>query len=281
MSAAANGLENKERALHQILSSCGSVLVGYSGGVDSVYLAKASVDVLGQSRVLAVTSLSPSYPESQRAVAVEMARWLKVRHVEISTHELDDPNYASNPSNRCFFCKTELYSRLVDLAREAGLATVVDGSNADDRADYRPGAAAARELGVRSPFQEAGLTKAEIRKLSQRDGLPTWDMPASPCLASRIPYGLRVTHDRLREIDEAESRLRALHRWQELRVRHHGDRARLELSPSDLPCLRNATIREEVVVALRAAGFTAACLDLEGYRRGSLNEVLELKESPA
>jgi uncharacterized protein len=267
-----NVLQRKERALHALLRECGSVLVAYSGGVDSAYLAKAALDALGPSRVLAVTGRSPSYPEAQQDVATAVAESIGLPRVEIDTHELDDPSYVANPSDRCYFCKADLYGRLLALAREHGCAAVLDGSNADDLDDHRPGLIAARELGVRSPLQEVGLRKEEIRALSRRAGLPTWDMPASPCLASRISYGTPVTPLRLRRIDAAESRLRSLGAWRELRVRHHGELARLEVDRGGLARLVEPGLRGRVVEALRDAGFSRACLDLDGYRRGALNE---------
>lgn len=267
-------LRAKERALRVTLSGCESVVIGYSGGVDSAYLAKASLDALGRDRVLAVTGRSPSYPDVQREMAARVAEDIGLPWLEIDTHELDDPDYAANPHNRCYFCKSELYGRLVRVAAQRGYRTVLDGSNADDPGDHRPGLAAARELGVRSPLQEVGLTKRQIRELSRRAGLPTWEAPASPCLASRIIYGLGVTPRRLRQIEEAEAGLRALGAWGDLRVRHHGDWARLELAPGDLAAMKLAALREAAAGAIGRAGFSGACLDLQGYRRGALNEVV-------
>lgn len=262
----------KRGRLTDTLRAYGSALVGYSGGVDSAYLAKAAVDVLGRERALAVTAISPSYPRVQREMARRVAREFDLPHLEIETEEWTDPRYVANPVNRCYFCKTELFERLCTLARDRGFAVVCDGANADDRMDYRPGARAARERAVRSPLQEAGLTKKEIRQLSGAEGLPTWDWPASPCLASRIPYGLAVTPERLAQIERAEEALRALRPWRHLRVRHHGEFARLELDPTDLPAFVDGGVRREVVRVFSDAGFDRALLDLEGYRPGSLNE---------
>lgn len=269
-------LRYKEHRLTAVLRDCGSVVIGFSGGVDSAYLASAALEALGPEKMLAVTGRSPSYPTVQREMAMEVVETLGLPHLEIDTRELDDPNYSSNPHNRCFFCKQELYTRLVEIASERGYSVVLDGSNADDMDDHRPGLVAARRLGVRSPLQEAGLTKTEIRELSRRAGLPTWELPASPCLASRIAYGVRVTRERLAQIEAAEERLRLLRPWGALRVRHHGDWARLEVAPEDLDRLNDPELRANVVEAVRAAGLGRVCLDLLGYRRGAMNEVLAL-----
>lgn len=266
-------LRRKHEKLVNILLDCGSVCIGYSGGVDSVYLAKAALDVLGPRKVLAVTGLSAAYPTVQRDVAVECARRFGIPHVEIRTEELSDPAYRANGSDRCYFCKSELWTRLSVVAAARGLRTVLDGSNADDASDYRPGLEAARELGVRSPLLEAGLTKAEVRELSRRVGLPTWDQPAAPCLSSRLHYGLEVTPERLRQVEEAESIVRG-HGFREFRVRHHGGAARLEVSPADLA--RALELRVDLDSALRSLGFRRVLLDVEGYRRGALNEVLSV-----
>jgi uncharacterized protein len=271
-------LVQKERALHALLRECGSVLIAYSGGVDSAYLAKASLDALGEQHVLAVTGRSPSYPVVQNEMALRVAQSIGLPHLEIDTHELDDPHYAANRSDRCYFCKADLFARLLEVARQQGLAAVLDGSNADDLDDFRPGLKAARELGVRSPLQEVGLTKREIRALSRRAGLPTWDLPASPCLASRIRYGLPVTQDRLRQIEAAEAGLRSLHQWGELRVRHHGDFVRVEVGQRDLERFADPGLRERATRILKDAGFARACLDLSGYRRGALNELARSEE---
>lgn len=267
-------LQGKAEALAEVLRRAGSVLVGYSGGVDSAFLALAACEVLGRDRVLAVLGRSPSVPDEQwrRAARVAMSHDIPLRIVE--TGEVADPRYAANPVNRCFFCKSVLWETLVPLARETGLAVVVDGTNADDLGEYRPGARAAMEAGVRSPLAESGLTKDDIRVLSRARGLETWSQPSSPCLASRIPYGTPVTPGRLREVELAEAALRALGIPGDLRVRHHGDLARVELDASILDTWLEAERRTQIVHAVCGAGFARVCLDLRGFRSGSLN-VLE------
>lgn len=263
--------ESKRQRLIHLLRECGSVVVGYSGGVDSVFLARVAVDVLGAENVLAVTGKSDSIASWMEDTAREVAGRFGIPWLELETHEMDDPRYAANPSNRCYFCKSELWTRLADVARDRGLNAVLDGSNADDVGDHRPGAVAATENAVRSPLLEAGLTKAEIREWSRELGLPTWDQPAAPCLASRIPYGIAVTPERLRQVEQAELGLRALG-FRDFRVRHHDGLARLEVHPTEIG--RVADRRAEIERAVRAAGFRRVLIDLQGYRRGSLNEGL-------
>jgi uncharacterized protein len=265
----------KRERLAEILRGCGSVVVGYSGGVDSVFLAKVAVDLLGPERVLAVTGKSDSIASWMEDTAREVAERFGIPWLEVETREMDDPRYAANPSNRCYFCKSELWGRLGALARERGFAAVLDGSNADDVGDHRPGAVAADENSVRSPLLEAGLTKDEIRAWSRELGLPTWDQPAAPCLASRLPYGLSVTPARLRQVEAAEVALRALG-FRDFRVRHHGEVARLEVHPAEAG--RVAELRARIDDAVRGAGFRRALLDLQGYRRGALNEGLRAGE---
>jgi uncharacterized protein len=263
---------DKERRLAAWLLSQGSVLIGFSGGVDSAYLACVAVETLGCDRVLAVIGRSPSYPAEQWETARRVAQQFAIPVREIDTDELNDPDYAANPSNRCYFCKSELWSRLVPLARAGAFRVVVDGTNADDVGDYRPGAAAGAERGMLSPLALVGLTKAEIRERSRARGIPTWEQPSSPCLASRLPYGTAVTAERLAQVERAERAVRALGVNGEMRVRHHGDLARVELPPDDLGYwLRPDAARRLRDAVRNAAGFARVTIDLRGYRSGSLN----------
>jgi pyridinium-3,5-biscarboxylic acid mononucleotide sulfurtransferase len=264
----------KEAALCRTLASLESVIVAYSGGVDSAYLACMAHRTLGD-RAVAVTADSPSYPERHRQLAIRIAREFGLRHEIIHTRELDRPEYRANPANRCYYCKHELYTHLSRLASARG-AVVVDGNNADDRGDYRPGRQAAREFGVRSPLDEVDLTKDEIRELSRRAGLPTWDEPASACLSSRIPYHTEVTDEKLRTIERAEQALRALG-FRVFRVRHHDDLARIEIARDEMVRALEPEVAAAVVRELKAAGYKYVSLDLQGYRTGSLNEGLLLR----
>ena len=273
-----NVAAEKELALTRTLASLGSVVVAYSGGVDSAYLACMASRTLGD-RAWAVTADSPSYPEHHRRLALRIAQEFGLRHEIVFTHELDRPEYRANPANRCYFCKHELYTHLTRIAAERQ-AVVIDGNNADDRRDYRPGRQAAREFGVRSPLDEVDLGKEEIRELSRRAGLPTWDEPASACLSSRIPYHTEVTGERLRLIERAERALRDLG-FRVFRVRHHDELARVEIGRDEMPRAFEPEMRAAIVRDLKAAGYRYVTLDLQGYRSGSLNEGLLLKPTPA
>jgi uncharacterized protein len=265
----------REAALLGRLRDLPSLVVAYSGGVDSAYLAWAATRVLGD-RALCVTADSPSYPERHRAMALRIAGEFGFRHEVIATAELERPAYRANGADRCYHCKHELYTELTTLARDRGYAAVADGNNADDRGDYRPGRRAAREFGVISPLDEVGLTKHDIRARSLAAGLPTWDEPASACLSSRVPYFSEVTPEKLRAIEQGEDALRALG-FRVLRVRHHGEVARIELGRDELARAVEPEIARAIDAALRAAGFKYVALDLKGYRLGSLNEGIALK----
>lgn len=267
-------IAEKETRLTAWFRAHGSVLIGFSGGVDSAYLACVALEALGAEHVLAVIGRSASYPEEQWARAREVAHRFGVPVFELDTDEMNDPRYAANPTNRCYFCKTELWDKLVPVARERGFAVVVDGTNFDDLADYRPGAQAAREHGVVSPLAELGFTKNDIRALSRVRDIPTWAQPSSPCLSSRLPYGMEVTPLRLRKVEQAERALRTLGVTGNLRVRYHDSTARLEMDLDQLNHWSAADRRTAVRDAVLAAGFDRVELDLRGFRSGSLNELV-------
>jgi uncharacterized protein len=273
--ADAASLERKEALLDGALRGLPSLIVAFSGGVDSAYLAYAAHRALGAG-ALSVTADSPSYPEHHRALALRLAREFGFNHLVIQTAEMARPEYRANPANRCYYCKHELYTHLSTIARDRGIPLVADGSNADDRGDYRPGRQAAREFGVRSPLDEVGLTKDEIRELSRRAGLPTWDEPASACLSSRIPYFSEVTDEKLRMIERAENVLRDLG-FRICRVRHHDTIARLELGRDEISRALEPATAETIDRELRAIGYAHVTVDLRGYRLGSLNDALRLR----
>jgi pyridinium-3,5-biscarboxylic acid mononucleotide sulfurtransferase len=265
----------KAARLRELLASYRSVLIAFSGGVDSAYLAIAAHAALGE-RALAVTADSPSYPDTHRQLALTVARDFGFAHEIIRTAELERPEYRANPANRCYYCKDELYSHLAGIARERGFAVVVDGNNADDRGDYRPGRQAAREHGVESPLDAADLTKEDIRELARAAGLESWNEPASACLSSRIPYGSEVTDERLRQIERAEQVVRDLG-FRIFRVRHHDTVARLEIARTEMPRALDPDVNTRLVSSLKALGYQYVSLDLQGYRLGSLNEALPLR----
>ena len=268
-------LRAREADLMARLRALPSLVIAYSGGVDSAYLAWAASQALGD-RALAVTGDSPSYPERHRMMAIAIARDFQLQHEIVRTDEITRPEYRANDTDRCFHCKHELYTHLTALAAARGYAAVADGSNADDRGDYRPGRRAALQFGVISPLDDAGLTKTDIRRLSHEANLPTWDEPASACLSSRIPYHSEVTEEKLRAIERAEEAVRRLG-FRVLRVRHHGDVARVEIAREEMPRLLDPEIAQAVDTAIRAIGFRYVAVDLRGYRLGSLNEGLKLR----
>ncbi len=272
----ADSLEDKAARLRSLVRSLDSVAVAFSGGVDSALLAKVCQDEL-PGRALAVTVRAQIHPRFEMVQAGEIARAIGIPHEVLEVDAFQIPHLAENPPDRCYHCKRAVFGRLAALAKERGFACVADGTNADDRGDFRPGARAVRELGVRSPLQEAGMTKRDIRELSRRLGLPTWDQPSLACLASRIPYGDPITEESLRRIDAAEDALRAAG-YRQCRVRHHGPVARIEVPPEDIARLAAPGEREAVVEKLRALGYAYVALDLAGYRTGSLNEMLSAEQ---
>jgi uncharacterized protein len=277
MGSAVSAVEERLKQLEGIVAPYGSALVAFSGGVDSSLALAIAARALPKDKVLAVTSNNETYLPSELDLARDFAATLGVEHLVVNTRELDDPNYASNPTNRCYFCKSTLYSDLAKLASERGYACVVDGANKDDEGDYRPGRKAAKELGVVSPLSVAGLGKAEVRELAKHLGLPSWDKPALACLSSRFPYGQKITPEKLSQVARAEEFLRK-EGFRQVRVRHHGEIARLEVAPAEME--RAFALREEISAELEEAGFLYVTLDLAGYKSGSLNAALGKGKKP-
>ncbi|MBD0354955.1 MAG: ATP-dependent sacrificial sulfur transferase LarE [Rubrobacteraceae bacterium] len=276
-SVAGEVLGKRLEQLEGIVAPNGSALVAFSGGVDSSLALAIAARALPKDKVLAVTSNNETYLPSELDLARDFAAKLGVEHLVVNTRELDDPNYASNPTNRCYFCKSTLYTDLAKLASERGYACVVDGANKDDEGDYRPGRKAAKELGVVSPLSVAGVGKAEVRELAKHLGLPSWDKPALACLSSRFPYGQEITPEKLSQVARAEEFLRK-EGFRQVRVRHHGEIARLEVAPAEME--RAFALREEISAELKDAGFLYVTLDLAGYRSGSLNAALGKGKKP-
>lgn len=262
--------------MRELIRSWQCVVVAYSGGVDSAFVLKVCVDVLGAGNVLAATGRSPSVPTAELTAAAELAAAIGAQHAFVETNEFGRDEYLSNPTNRCYFCKETLYSHLEPVAREFGATTIVNGANLDDLGDHRPGMQAALEFSVRAPAAEALLSKADIRELSRELGLPTADKPASPCLSSRVPYGEPITVEKLRRIERGEAFLHELG-FRECRVRHHGQVARIEVPPADIDRLLTPAIRRRIDEQLREIGFLYVTVDLRGLRSGSLNDVVRLQ----
>jgi uncharacterized protein len=266
-------VEEKFARLKEILLSMERVVVAYSGGVDSTLLLRVAKESLGEEHVVAVTARSPLYPERELAGAKRIAQEMGVRHILIESNELEIEGFSKNPPNRCYFCKKELFEEMQNLARKEAISFVVEGSTLDDEKDHRPGRRAIQELGIRSPLQEARFTKKDVRELSRAMGLPTWDKPSFACLASRFPYGEEITPEGLRMVDEAEDFLFSLG-FEQVRVRHYQSLARIEVYPEEMNRLMNGSLREKVVNRLKKIGYRYVTLDLQGFRSGSMNEVL-------
>jgi uncharacterized protein len=267
--------EEKYRTLIDLLTGMESVVIGFSGGVDSTFLLCCSLEALGRDKVLAATGVSETFPASQLEEARQIAENLGAEHHLFPTRELDVEEFRENPPERCYHCKNELYAHLKDLATDRGYRHVIDGSNRDDEGDHRPGLKALEELGIRSPLREAGFGKSEIRYYSKKMSLETWDKPSFACLSSRFPYGDPITPEKLIRVDRAEEFLRGLG-FRQLRVRHHGHTARIEIEPEEIERLASLEFRTKVVEAFRSLGYRYVSLDLQGYRTGSMNEVIEI-----
>jgi len=269
-------LYRKYKLLQNILQEMGTIAVAFSGGVDSTLLLKVAWDVLGKN-VLAVTAVSETTPAHEKKQALSFVQSAEIPHICIQTEELSDPKFVSNPQDRCYICKKMRFGKLVSLAKEKGYDRIADGENLDDSSDFRPGRRAVRELGIQSPLRDVGFGKSDIRELSKELGLSTWNKPAYACLASRIPYGHKITAEKLRQIDEGEEYIRQAGLAAQVRVRHEGDTARIEVPEEDIAGFSDPRVRKQVVTHFKNLGFHFIALDLEGYRMGSLNQSLRQK----
>jgi len=263
----------KLERLKCILKELGSAVIAYSGGVDSTFLIRVAHDVL-DGKAIAITAISPTYPESETEDAIRFAKLIGIKHIVVQSNEMDNPNFVSNPADRCYYCKSELFNICLNYAKQEGITVILDGTNADDDHDYRPGRRAAKELQVLSPLKDAGLTKEEIRQLSYEMGLPSWDKPSFACLSSRFPYGTKITPERLFMVGEAEKFLRSIG-FRTFRVRYHHEIARLELGNDEFNKILLPELKKNIVDKLKSLGFTYITIDLEGYRQGSMNELLK------
>jgi uncharacterized protein len=270
-------IQTKYQNLQTQLKQLGRVLVAFSGGVDSSFLLKVAVDTLGKDNCLAIMGVSPSLSKQQHEQAQEVARQVGAQFLEVDVHEIEDPNYVANQADRCFHCKTHLFKKLRTVAQQQGFEHILCGNNIDDQGDYRPGQQAGKNLGVISPLMDAELTKADIRQLSRNLDLPTADLPASPCLSSRLAYGLEVTVERLDQIEKAEALLRELG-FKEFRVRHHDHVARIECHPQDMPILIQDSLRNQIVRSFKKWGFQFVTIDLQGFQSGALNAMISEEE---
>jgi uncharacterized protein len=271
-------MKNKVNKLNSYIKSCGKVMVAYSGGIDSSFVLKLCVDAIGRENVLAVTGASETFTDVELAGAKKFAKSVGVEHVIVTTREIDNPDFRSNPPLRCYHCKKEFYTKLAEVAKKRGYKYIFDGSNKDDTSDYRPGRKAAKEIGIISPLIKFGIDKAELRTLARKMGIRIWDKPSNPCLASRVPYGEEITEEKLGMIYKAETFLRN-NGFKNVRVRHHGKLARIEVPEKEISKLIKEPLRSRIIKELNKIGFTWVSLDMKGYRTGSLNEILGLKKA--